>query len=400
MPSLILLVPRVVAGYWSQFPEVRNNAYKYFNYDRRVVEEVVPRGAGCDRGHDMYHGPEDLTDVEFDLLVKNAQTRINPILAKYSMTVACEDALHTAIRDCANGRFDNKVNANRFAVLLKAVMAPAPSLVAPVQAAEVEARRKKEKAPESTRVSPTTLTRQLGLSPSDIPQRARIRKRTQAPTLVREKGQVIIQAKDGNMERLRLTRIASIVEELDVVAAQIEASNPELALAIDRISDRLEGREAGLRDLIEHPILFIKSLFRSSKDTIKELGKKVEREVQKYYPNYDSWDTDVRQAAEALFLSMNPKAVSMAPDDLIRDAKKDPTLAKVDERQIRMGVEKVNEVIQEMLQKIGAIRDRIGKNPSEQVLKQWASKILAASDTASQMQKIKREFPQMASLID
>lgn len=246
MPSLILLVPQSVQDFWSQFPEVRNNAYKYFNYDRRVVQETVPRGGQAVGAKTPYRGPEDLCNANFDDLVKNAQTRINPILAKYSQVVACEDALHTAIRDFAKGYFDNKINANRFAVLLKAMMVPSSCPMAPVMAEEeIEAaRKKKEKAPESKRISPTTLTRQLGLTPLDIPQRARIRKRTQAPTLVREKGQVIIQSTDQSpiKEAEMLKNAKQYTERLDKIAEELQTTSPEIALQIDMVSDVIEGR--------------------------------------------------------------------------------------------------------------------------------------------------------------
>jgi len=242
--TTILMVPRVVAGYWNQFPEVKNNAYPYFNYDRRVVEETVPRGDQKVGGREPYRGPEDLSDAEFDGLVRYAKTLVNPILAKYSPVVAWEDALHMAIRSYADGHFDNKINANRFGVLLKAMMGQAPVMAADVEAAK----KKKEKAapepkPESTRVSPT-MVKQLGLTPRGIPQRARIRKRNQAPTLVREKGQVIIQSADQSptKEVAMLKNAKSYTERLDKVAEDLQASNPEIALQIDMVSDVIEGR--------------------------------------------------------------------------------------------------------------------------------------------------------------
>lgn len=112
---LILLVPNVIKNYTDRFPEVSNNAYKYFNYDNRVVEERVDRGDQ----KPLYKGPEDLCDGDYASLVAHAKTLINPILVKYGYTVACEDALNLAVRSFQNGNFDGKINANKFAVLLK-----------------------------------------------------------------------------------------------------------------------------------------------------------------------------------------------------------------------------------------------------------------------------------------
>jgi len=46
--------------------------------------------------------------------------------------------------------------------------------------------------------------------------------------------------------RTRLTTVASITERLDSVASELEQEDPRVALAIDQISDRLDGREAFL----------------------------------------------------------------------------------------------------------------------------------------------------------
>jgi hypothetical protein len=50
--------------------------------------------------------------------------------------------------------------------------------------------------------------------------------------------------------RIRLTKIASLIEGLDVIATEIEKQDPRIALAIDIISDRLSGRTARIVDRI------------------------------------------------------------------------------------------------------------------------------------------------------
>lgn len=174
--NIHILVPNVVKSYIAQFPEVRNNAYKYFNYDNRVVEERVERFDD----HRAYRGPEDLVDADYDALVNHAKTLINPILAQYSARVAAEDALHIAIRSFANGFFDGKINANRYGVLLHA-MFPAPVMH--------EAKKKKQ----DTEVKPSTL-KQLDIMPHEIPKRVRKQQRG-IPHLIREKGKVLLKSK-------------------------------------------------------------------------------------------------------------------------------------------------------------------------------------------------------------
>ena len=46
--------------------------------------------------------------------------------------------------------------------------------------------------------------------------------------------------------RTRLTKIASLTARLDAVADEIQKHDPKMALAIDRVSDRIEGRTASM----------------------------------------------------------------------------------------------------------------------------------------------------------
>jgi len=187
--NIILLVPKVVQNYIGQFPEVRHNAYNYFNYDNRIIDERVNR-------HDQkppYKGPDDFSNPDYDALITYAKTIINPILAKYSMKVAHEDALHTAIRDFNNGLFDGKVNASKFEVLLKGMALPAVPMQPPCPCGVMA--KKEDKKEKPTKIKPHVL-KQLGLSPKDIPMRQVVKKvvqRGKAPLVVREKGKHIIK---------------------------------------------------------------------------------------------------------------------------------------------------------------------------------------------------------------
>ena len=188
--NIIQIVPRVVQNYIGQFPEVRHNAYNYFNYDRRIINERVNR-------HDQkppYKGPEDFNNMDYDALVTYAKTLINPILAKYSMDVAQEDALHMAIRSFGNGFFDGKINASKFGVLKKGMSLQAVPMPAPCPCG-VMAKKKKEKKEKPVVVKPHIL-KQLGLSRKDIPRKQMVKKVVQrgiAPIVVREKGKDVIQ---------------------------------------------------------------------------------------------------------------------------------------------------------------------------------------------------------------
>jgi len=177
--KIILLVPRVVSSYIAQFPEVRNNAYKYFNYDNRVVEKSVKR---FDQ-KPLYKGPEQFSDADYGGLVNYASTLINPILLKYNQRVAREDALHMAIRSYSEGLFDGKVNASRYEVLLKAVSQK-----------QVMAKKKTEPSEPAPAPAPVTISpkmlKDLGIMRKEVPMK---RKRFQGiPHIVKEKGKVIV----------------------------------------------------------------------------------------------------------------------------------------------------------------------------------------------------------------
>jgi len=177
--KLIVLVPKVVRNFIARFPEVSHNAYKYFNYDRRVVDERVDR-------HDekaAYKTPDDFRDSDYSELITYAKTLVNPILAKYSHRTACEDALHMAIRSYSNGLFDGKVNAGRYSVLLDAMKEPDAMLI-PVMA---------------KKLSPNVL-KDIGMKREDIPTetslspaKRKLMEQSGVKRIVREKGQVVVK---------------------------------------------------------------------------------------------------------------------------------------------------------------------------------------------------------------
>ena len=182
--NLILIVPKVVSKYVASFPENTHGAYPYFNYDHRVVNERVER---FDQ-KPPYKNANDFTDADYDALVNAAKDSIDHYLAKYSMTVACEDALHKVIRSFGNGLFDGKVNASRYEVLLNVLKQKASGKIA---SEEVEAKKKKAPpADEGQKVKPHTV-RELGLKKHRLP--TRISPSEKAPAFIREKGQVVLK---------------------------------------------------------------------------------------------------------------------------------------------------------------------------------------------------------------
>lgn len=180
--QIIFLAPKVVRNYIAQFPETSRNAYKYFNYDNRVVEERVERG----NFKAPYKNADDFTNADYDALVSYARSLISPILAKYSKRVAYEDAMNIAVRSFGNGLFDGKVNANKFTVLVNAMDQA-------IMASKKEPPKKKEVTKPLTK----TVLRQLGLETHKIPMRSQIRRRVQKgiPHLVRHPGKGVVVEK-------------------------------------------------------------------------------------------------------------------------------------------------------------------------------------------------------------
>lgn len=182
--NLILIVPKMIRSFIANFPEVTNNAYKYFNYDRRVFNERVPRGDF----KSPYMGPNDLTDNDYGSLITYAKQQINPILAKYSMNVACEDALHMSIRDFANGRYDNKINASKWVSLL-GELKKSFGIVPGVDENYRHAKKKEEKKEKPKEVKLHVL-KQLDLKPKDISYRKPAVPKG-IPYLVKERGKIV-----------------------------------------------------------------------------------------------------------------------------------------------------------------------------------------------------------------
>lgn len=194
--NIIILVPKVVSRYIASFPEVTNNAYKYFNYDHRVVEKRVERGDQ----KAAYLGPNDFADNDYANLVDFAKAALDKTLARYSVDVACEDALHKAIKSYGNGIFDSKVNASRYNVLLcelKKSVGIKPSNTIDYRHVMESVEAKKKREDKETKVLHPLVLKQLGLKRKDIPSHRRVRKQKGVPQIVRtEKGLEVRKSAD------------------------------------------------------------------------------------------------------------------------------------------------------------------------------------------------------------
>ena len=178
--KVIVLVPNVVRNYIASFPETTQNAYKYFNYDNRVVNERAERRFDAKT---PYKGPEDLSNQDYDTIVAYAKSLMNPILAKYSHQVACEDALHMSIKSYNRGIYDGKVNASKFQVLLDVLKQPQRMAT------------KKEKEPKKAPAK----TIRVKVDPGKVPQYTKVlkhridtRKSGPGTRLVKQKGQFTV----------------------------------------------------------------------------------------------------------------------------------------------------------------------------------------------------------------
>jgi predicted metal-dependent hydrolase len=198
--NIIVLLPRVVSRYVASFPEVTNNAYKYFNYDHRVVQERVERGDQ----KAAYIGPNDLNDNDYANLVDFAKSALDKTLARYSMDVACEDALHKAIKSYGNGIFDSKINSSRYNVLLcdlKKKVGITPSNVINYRHATESVEAKKKREDKETKVLHPRVLKELGLSHKDIPNHYRVRKQKGVPQIVRtDKGLEVRKGSDNKFQ--------------------------------------------------------------------------------------------------------------------------------------------------------------------------------------------------------
>jgi hypothetical protein len=220
----IVLIPKVIKNYIGQFPETMHNAYRYFNYDNRVVNERAETRFDTQA---CYKGPEDLTNDDYDNIVKYAKTLCNPILMKYSPKVAYEDALHTAIKSFNRGIYDGKINASKYGVLLTTMLQPEPMqmpvkqlpmpMMNPIQTVMAKLLKKKEIKKKEKPITRNVL-KQLGVNPKDVPLHSQVHRKVQkgVPYLEKHPGKGIMVKKsaEGGAPNDYLVNFLSLVSQL------------------------------------------------------------------------------------------------------------------------------------------------------------------------------------------
>ena len=161
------------------------------------------------------------------------------------------------------------------------------------------------------------------------------------------------------MPRIRMTeriaKTASITERLDKIASELEQVNPQMALAIDLVSDRLEGREANIssddikkkfeeikKDLakehtLRRPYEELMGIRKEILDVLDELGPEASKErakreeeavgyistdeeiLSKLENDYPKWgEKDLKSFLELL---KNPKSIKLGEDAPCRSCK-------------------------------------------------------------------------------
>ena len=101
-------------------PQVTNNSRGLFRNEngKTIVEEIVHRGDARTQESIMPRNQGDLTDDDLRSLSVHASTMVNKEIAKYDPVLASEEALSMAIRTKDGGKYDGKVNASTFQLIL------------------------------------------------------------------------------------------------------------------------------------------------------------------------------------------------------------------------------------------------------------------------------------------
>lgn len=224
-------------------PEAANSGNRYFNYGNRIPQEVVPR-------FDLkipYQGPYDISESDLIGLAVYASTLLNKDLLRYNPVVASQDALNMAIRDKDNGRFDGKLNASTYGMVLAylaQIQKPPIKVESPFDLKK--AKKEEKQAPKKKEAPKETITLQKKRFPgrSEEVSKDELRKVLQGKPskelTIHKKKELGIQANEETMNKY-----AAVTKQLDKIAASLEESqDPELlrlALELDRVSDELDG---------------------------------------------------------------------------------------------------------------------------------------------------------------
>jgi hypothetical protein len=101
-------------------PQITQNARGLFRNEngRTIVEEIVYRGDPKPYDVIMPRNQGDLTDEDLRSLAVHASTLVNKTIYKYDPVLASEEALAMSIRTKDGGKYDGKINASTFQLIM------------------------------------------------------------------------------------------------------------------------------------------------------------------------------------------------------------------------------------------------------------------------------------------
>ena len=101
-------------------PEILFNARDLFHNKngQTVIEAMVPRGDISVEDSVTPRTQYDVTNDDLQAISKYAKKIMDPVIKEYDVKVATEDALTRAIATLDDGKFDHKINANTYNLLM------------------------------------------------------------------------------------------------------------------------------------------------------------------------------------------------------------------------------------------------------------------------------------------
>lgn len=271
-----------------EHPEILYNARDLFRNEngKTIPEERVPRGDVDQKNEICPRNQGDLTEEDLRSLAKRASSIVDEILLKYDPDVAYQDALQRAIHSSEDGKYQNRVNANTFSLILKAMKKPKKTEDKKSKEAnektpdkeeskqegipmDKEALKKEIKAAQEKLAALNVLAEQEGIEVEAAETfkcpscGTKVLKKTgfcvKCKKKVKEAGIETVESSDETNKDVSEEKAATeeketndtlkkVTASLDEVAQVLEEQDdPELlklAHEIDKISDSLEGKEA------------------------------------------------------------------------------------------------------------------------------------------------------------
>jgi len=321
-----------------QHPEIKNNARALFRNEngKTIVEEIVPRGDVKTKDAIYPRNQSDLKEEDLRNLAVCASELIDPVIFKYDPRLAKEDALVMAIRTKDGGKYEGKINASTFCLILdtmgtkkKASEEDKPAVVETQVGTGLE--KIVEKNAHENNVSTSDIPVEENLmdkvallkvkedllakvaaidvlvgvgAPETSKEAAETKPCPKCGTNVLVKTKYCVKCKaktlggdsskkeekkEPKKEKEASSEIAGITAAIDKVAGELEAMNdPELfkiAFQLDQMADVLEGKKEARTIETDPPASYMKDHFKAG---LKE-GDADEKSYMK------SFDTDVSE---------------------------------------------------------------------------------------------------------